>query len=231
MKTKYAVLLSIFILTSCSQLNQFLRESMAEPNPGGHVETPFANDDHIQNIDFDITGEGLYDVVMFATDPNGESIELQYYDGDRDAVLAGKALSIRWNKELEPLPDGDWKIKVSILDSQKRFASSKETTPIIDDQLYDVPPTQRHDFRVEYPIAARAIGISKSFHLYVLVGRHGLAMDVKTAGDLGDDQYGFAEQAIYAAYWTKYFPAMRNGKPVKAWGKFPVTFELLKYMD
>ena len=53
-------------------------------------------------------------------------------------------------------------------------------------------------------------------HLKVFVGEQGQALKVSITESV-EGSYGFDEAAVDAAYKSTYSPAIRDGKPVRAW--------------
>ena len=96
--------------------------------------------------------------------------------------------------------------------------SDRPSTPTV-----DTKPVRLSGPMPKYTEAARADRIQGSVTLRVLVGEDGNVSAIRVIRGLPD---GLNEQAIAAAYLTKFKPAMKDGKPVAYWVVLEMNFNI-----
>ncbi len=90
---------------------------------------------------------------------------------------------------------------------------------------WDEPPICITEVKPDYPPLARQAGIEGVVHIEVLVDKNGDVRDVIVTKPSGASA-GFEEEAIKAAYKTKWKPAISNNQPVAVRIGYPVRFQL-----
>jgi protein TonB len=86
-------------------------------------------------------------------------------------------------------------------------------------------PVPINEVKPEYPPLARQAGIEGVVFLEVLVDKNGEVRDARITKPSGAGA-GFEEEAIKAAYQTKWKPAISNNQPVAVRVTYPVHFKL-----
>jgi TonB family protein len=90
----------------------------------------------------------------------------------------------------------------------------------------DTPPVQLYQATPYFPTEAIEKNITGVVWLEVLIDEKGKVQDVIPLPDEGENTQIFEKSAIEAAHENKWKPAKMNGKPVAAWVKYRINYNL-----